>query len=90
MRKPLLASVLAAGLLFEAAEPVVVAQASKRTSTREGRRSKRNMRLRRGALGAAAGLGAGALIGGGRGAAIGAAAGGATGAALPTARRHRQ
>ena len=91
MRKSLVASVLAAGLLFEAAEPMVAAQTTRKTSTRRSRsrRSGRNTRVRRGVLGGAAGAGVGALIGGGKGAAIGAAAGGATGAALPTGRRRR-
>ena len=99
MKRSLLASVLAAGLMTEAAGPMVAAQnaypvqqqkaypAQQQHYTKQQyhkNHSDRNKRIKHGIIGGAIGAGAGALLGGGAGAAIGAAAGGATGALWPT------
>ena len=93
MKRSLLASVLAAGLMTEAAGPMVAAQNAypkqqqhyaQQQHYKASDHKSRNKRIKRGLVGGAIGAGAGALLGGGAGAAIGAAAGGATGALWPT------
>ena len=97
MKRSLLASILAAGLMTEAAAPIVAAQNAypahqqqyaQQQYYKTSDHSSRNKRIKRGLIGGAIGAGAGALIGGGAGAAVGAAAGGATGALWPTHHHH--
>src|SRR5215472_15362282 len=100
MKHSFLASVLAAGLMSEAAGPMVAAQnaypaqqhqqqyAQQQQYYKNSDHRSRDKRIKRGIIGGAIGAGAGALLGGGTGAAIGAAAGGATGALLPTHHHH--
>jgi hypothetical protein len=93
MKHSWLASVLAAGLMAEAAGPMVAAQNAYPAQQQqqyyktENHRN-RNKRIKHGVIGGAIGAGAGALLGGGAGAAIGAAAGGATGALWPVHHHH--
>ena len=85
MRNPILAAVLASGLLFTTATPGVAA-----TTTHRYVRHKRHMKTaKRVGVGAAGGAAVGAVAGGGKGAGIGALAGAGAGALYDRHKKHR-